>query len=249
MKGHCSAITVAPDVTLYHVGPALDHGPLPSIFYFALSGPDSLTLDPFNQFVQFMQGRMVRIFSMTLPAHENELPANNAMNVWAEEIGQGIDRLSPFLDSAQTAIHFAIKEKFIDPGKMAVAGLSRGGFIAAHLAAREPRFRSLLAFAPLTQLSKIKEFSHLQDHPLAHHFDLMRLAKQLSDRHTRLYIGNRDTRVGTRECFEFAMSLVEAKSEKSAQVELIVSPSIGYMGHGTSPDIFQQGAQWLTARL
>lgn len=249
MKNLCNALTVAPDVTLYHTGPALDHGPLPSLFYFAISGPDSLTLDPFNQPVQFLHGKMIRVFSMTLPGHENNLPATGAMAIWAEEMSHGIDRVSPFLDSIQLAVDFAIREKFVDPHKMATAGLSRGGFIAAHLAARDERFRFLLGYAPLTRLTRIKEYAHLQHNPLALSFDLTHLAEKLTDRHVRLYIGNNDTRVGTRECFDFAMSVVEHKKVRSSQVELFITPSIGQMGHGTSPEVFRQGADWITANL
>lgn len=231
MKNLCNALTVAPDITLYHTGPALDHGPLPSLFYFALSGPDSLTLDPYNQPVQFLHGQMIRIFSMTLPAHENNLPPADAVKIWNEEMAKGLDPISPFLDSVQLAIDFAIREKFVDPHKMATAGLSRGAFIAAHIAARENRFRFLLGFSPLTRVGKL---------------DLNHLAEKLSDRHVRLYIGNCDTRVGTRNCFDFAMALVEHKKQRTAQVELFISPSIGKEGHGTSPEIFQEGAKWIT---
>lgn len=246
MKTLCSALTVAPDITLYHTGPALDHGPLPSLFYFALSGPDSLTLDPFNQPVAALQGRMIRIFSLTLPGHENGLPATEAMSLWAEELAKGADRISPFLDTVQLAIDFAIRERFVDTAKMAAAGLSRGALIAAHAAARDERFRFLLGFAPLTRLSALKEFAPLKGHPLVHSFDLTHQAPRLSDRHTRLYIGNHDTRVGTRACFDFAMALVEHKKTHHApQVELIITPSLGRDGHGTAPETFQQGAAWL----
>lgn len=249
MKPLCSALTVAPDVTLYHTGPALDHGPLPSFFYFALSGPDSLQLDPYNQPVQFLQGQMIRIFSMTLPGHENQLPATNAMNLWAEDLSQGKNCVADFLDAAQQAVDFAVREKFAHPEKMAIGGLSRGGFIAAHLAALDPRFRILLGFAPLTRLSKIKEFSHQQNHELTDRLDLLHLAEKLSDRHVRLYIGNEDTRVGTNECYEFAMALVRHKKTRSAPVELFITPSIGQKGHGTSPEIFQEGAKWILKSL
>lgn len=244
----CSALTVAPDLALYHVGPALDHGPLPSFFYFALSGPDSLCLDPFNQPVQFLQGKMVRIFSLTLPGHENNLPPTQAIHLWAEDISKGKDLIENFLDQIAAALDFAIREKFADPSKIAFGGLSRGGFIAAHAAAREERARFLLLFAPMTQLGKAKEFDHLQDHPLVRSYDLARLSEPLCNRHVRLYIGNHDTRVSTRSSFDFTQSLTEKAVEKkirSPQIEMVISPSIGQMGHGTPPEIFRQGTDWL----
>ncbi len=249
MKTLCNALTVAPNITLYHTGPALDHGPLPSLFYFALSGPDSLTLDPYNQPVQFLRNHMIRVFSLTLPGHENELPASQAMTIWAEDLSKGKNCLADFLDAAEEAVEFAIRQQFVDPSKMAIGGLSRGGFIAAHLAAREERFRFLLGFAPLTRLNRIKEFASFQNNPFIDSFDLVHLAEKLAGRHVRLYIGNEDTRVGTRECFEFAMALVDHKKERMAPVELLMSPSIGQMGHGTSPEIFQQGVDWIAKNL
>lgn len=248
MKPNIAALQAAPDVTLYHSGPALDHGPLPSFFYFSLSGPDSLNLDPFNQPVQFLQGKMIRIFSMTLPGHEANLPATEALSVWASDFKKGLDPIGQFLDSAVTALDFAIREKFVDPGRLAVGGLSRGGLIAAHLAARYEKIRFLLGFAPLTKFHYAKEFSHLKEHPLVKSYNLENLSESLYDRHTRLYIGNCDTLVSTHSCFDFAMSLAakaEEKKIRSPQVELFIYPSIGRMGHGTPPEIFQQGADWV----
>src|SRR5262245_61042258 len=100
MKILCNALTVAPDVALYHTGPALDHGPLPSIFYFALSGPDSLCTDPYNQPVVFLRGKMIRFFSMTLPGHENGLSPNDALQVWADDFAKGINCLEEFFEKA-----------------------------------------------------------------------------------------------------------------------------------------------------
>lgn len=249
MKNRCNALNVAPDVTLYHTGPALDHGPLPSLFYFSLSGPDSLCLDPFNQPVQFLHGEMVRVFSLTIPGHENELPAKEAMKVWADDMQKGHNRIGEFLDQIQLAVDFAIKEQFANPKKLAAAGLSRGAFIAAHVTARDERFRHYVGFAPMTKLSAIKEFHEMRHNQIANGLDLIHLAEKLSDRHTKLFIGNEDTRVGTHHCFDFAMEIVKQKKGRSAQVELLIYPSIGQMGHGTPPEIFKQGANWLLSHL
>ncbi len=248
----CASISVAPDLSLYHVGPSLDHGPLPSIFYFALSGPDTLCVDPYNQPVQFLSDRMVRFFSLTLPAHENNLPPQQAIGTWAEEMGRGIDRLSPFLDAVQQCIEFAIHERFVDPHHLGVAGLSRGALIASHVAARDKRIRFILQFAPLTTLSTSKEFCSLTDDPLVRSFDAIHTAPFIYDRHTRLYIGNHDTLVSTRSCFNFCTTLVEEARKaqiSTPQIEMIISPSIGHKGHGTPPEIFQQGIQWLGSSL
>jgi esterase FrsA len=234
---------------LFHVGPALDHGPLPSIFYFALSGPDSLCLDPFNQPVQCLEGKWIRIFSMTLPAHEEGLSPHEALATWASDIAKGLDPLNNFFEEALRAIAYTIENKFADPHKLGIAGLSRGGFIASHLAAREKRFKAILQFAPLTRLPKGKDFEAVWNHPILQSLDILPLAKQLADRHIRFYIGNKDARVSTKACLDFVLALVEHSSLRSPQIELIMTPSIGQMGHGTSPEIFCQGAEWLAQCL
>jgi len=241
------AAEIAPN--LFHVGPALDHGPLPSIFYFCLSGPDSLTLDPINQPVQFLGKKWIRIFSMTLPAHEEGLSPDEALAVWAEEIAQGKDPLSEFFESALAAVEYTVRQKFADPHKLGIAGLSRGGFVASHIAAREKRFKAILQFAPLTRLSKGGDFAAIADHPLVQSLDVFHLAKHLANRHIRFYIGNKDTRVHTKSCLEFAMELTDHSTHRSPQIELIMTPSIGQWGHGTSPEAFRQGAEWLASCL
>lgn len=251
-KLSCCAITAGPDITLYHVGPPLDLGPLPSFFYFSLSGPDSLTLDPFNQPVQFLQGQMIRVFSMTLPGHECNLPPTGAMKIWADDFAKKSDPIDTFLNSFQHALNFAIHQKFVDPNKMAVGGLSRGGFVSLHAAARDERLKTVLAFAPITELYKVKEFSHLQEDPLVRSLNTIHLSRSLIHHHLRLYIGNCDTLVDTKSCFHFAMSVVEEANKyniRSPKVEFFLHPSIGHKGHGTPPEVFRQGADWIAACL
>lgn len=245
MKLTCTALEIPSAVTVYHTGPALEKGPLPSIFYFALSGPDSLTLDPYNQPVQFLQGQEIRFFSLTLPAHEEGLSPHNAISVWAEEMAKGVDLLHPFFDAVQKAVDYTVQQKLADPHKLGVMGLSRGGFIASHVAARDKRFQHMVQFAPVTRLEKAKEFHAMQGNSILHSLDLFTLAPEIADRNIRLYIGNKDTRVDTRSCFEFMEHLTQHAPTKFPPISLFINPSIGQYGHGTSPEIFREGAHWL----
>ena len=233
MKPNCSELQVKPGISLYHSGPSLGLGPLPSFFYFAISGIDSLTKDPFNQPVQFLQGEMIRVFSMTLPGHEPPLDPKNALDVWADDFKKGRDPIGSFLDAFQEALKFAIDEKFIDPNRISIGGLSRGGLIALHAAKREDQIKKVLCFAPVTVIEKVKEFKGM---------DLSAYnAPILSEKQIRMYMSNRDTRVGTRECFDY----LERSVKTSPKTELIIYPAIGYQGHGTPPEIFSAGARWI----
>jgi predicted esterase len=234
------------------IGPPLSEGPLPAVFYFALSAHDSLHLDPFNQPALFLSKYPLRIFSMTLPGHEDKLPATEALVRWAEAIASGENVISHFIDTVANTVEKLIKENAILPDQLAVAGLSRGGFIAAHAAANIPQFKSILAFAPLTSLAFAKEFHNIPHNPLVQALDLNAITEKLIDKHLRFYIGNRDERVSTDLCFQWIRKLTEAAYAhhiRSPQVELIISPSIGRQGHGTSPEIFHDGARWLLSEL
>ncbi|MCB1109580.1 MAG: alpha/beta hydrolase [Chlamydiia bacterium] len=221
------------DTHTFFVGPPLEEGPLPALFYFALSAKDSLQTDPFNQPVQFLSQLPLRIFSMTLPAHENDFPPEQAMDVWKEEKGRMI---LPFIERAKARIE-ALKPSIT---KCAVAGLSRGAFIACHVAAVCPEMSHILGYAPLTQLS------------YAPHLNLETLVPKLYNRSIRFYIGNHDTRVGTEHAFACIHALaIEANKQRvrNAPIEMIIGPSTGYQGHGTLPPVFQAGVDWLKQEL
>jgi hypothetical protein len=77
-------------------------------------------------------------------------------------------------------------------------------------------------------------------------------ADKLSQKILRFYIGNRDIRVGTKECFDLLQRATHTAYEtgiRSPPIEMIMTPSIGYKGHGTAPQSFQEGAEWLHQKL
>ena len=243
----CSALSITPGITLFYTGASLDKGEMPALFYFALSGKDSLCKNPFNQIVQFLSNEPVRIFSMTLPGHEPPLLPTEALRLWAEDFSKDNDVLTSFIDQVECAVQYTIDQGLVKRGKMAAAGLSRGGLIASHLVARIKEFRFLLEFAPVTDLEILKEFKG-KKFSLVEKLHVKHLSEKIWDRHVKIYVGNRDLRVGTRNVFDFVEELSNKAFKeglRTPQVELILSPSIGHMGHGTSPEIFKAGADWI----
>jgi hypothetical protein len=244
----CSTIPIPNGPPVYFTGPSLSFGKMPALFYFSLSGHASLCTDPYNQPVAFLSSRPMRIYSLTLPGHEQESHFTHAIKYWAEQIKQGNNIIQQFTEQVIQTTNYLIANGWIDAEKIAVAGLSRGAFIASHIAAQDPRIQWILGFSPLTKLTYASEFSSLQENPLAKSLNLQNLTNQLIGRQLRFYIGNRDVRVGTENCFEFISGLAEVSYNhevRSPPVELIINPSQGRHGHGTLPDVFQDGASWL----
>lgn len=224
------------DFDVWMSGPSLEEGPMPAIFYFAVTGEESLGLDPFDQPVRFLADQKVRFFSFTLPGHGQELKNAEAMQYWAEQLDQQRDFVTPFVNQAKQALD-ALQPHIT---KVASAGLSRGAFAATHFAANDERVSVVLGFAPLTAL--------LHDSPFARQFDLTHLVDRLTHRKIRFYIGNLDTRVNTDTCYTFIRQLALAAQKegvRSPTAELVIYPSIGHKGHGTPPEIFQSGVNWI----
>lgn len=237
--------------TVYFKGLPLEMGPLPAFFYFSLSGHDSLCLEPFNQPASFLQGDDLRIFSISLPYHDEE-NKRQVMKTWAKKFQEGHDFITPFIDSANQAIEELIDIDVIDGDHLAVGGLSRGSFIATHLAARSPRIKALLGFAPLTRLNVSASFREFLHAPLLDKLNIFHLMEPLQNTAVRFYIGNRDTMVQTTACFDFVRQLTDSIYDsgcRSPQVELIISPSIGHKGHGTPSERFKDGAHWIKTQL
>jgi len=248
----CSTIQVPHGPLLHFIGPPQSSGKLPALFYFALSGKASLCTDPYCQPAHFAASDHIRVFSLTLPGHEKEEHFTSAIQYWAEEIEKGHNIIEQFALSVVRAIDYLIENQWIEESSIAAAGLSRGGFIAAHVAAIDPRIKFILGFAPVTKLTEAKEFAHLHHNPLANALNLKHAIHQLIGRPLRFYIGNHDTRVSTNECFAFISALAEASFQqhlRTSPVELVITPSQGHQGHGTLPHVFQEGISWLKNKL
>lgn len=248
---HYSLDDSNPFLSTYYIGPSIEQGPLPALFYFALSAKDSLLLDPFNQPIQALSplahAGLIRIFSVTIPGHEGNLPKELAIKHWVDLILQGIDPISPFIRNLTLLIDDLLEKNVLVKDLIVCSGLSRGGYIATMLAAHHKLCNKVVGFAPLTRL-KSTEFDHLQSHPIVALLDLFNHLDSLSHTRIRYYIGNRDTRVGTQNAVDLITSLATIAHEKrikGSSFELIMSDSIGYMGHGTSEEVFLQGVSWI----
>jgi len=233
-------------------GPPLSEGSMPALFYFALSAEDSLCLRPYNRPAEYLANRLLRVFSVTLPFHKTSGEPQEALTHWVSSFAEGRNILAPFFEAVIKVIEKIAHLGYAAADQIGVAGLSRGAFIATHVAARCSLIKHILGFAPLTRLSKSRTFAESVRHSFLDALDIHHLISSLIGKNLRFYIGNRDHLVGTGSCFSFIEQLADASYEakiRSPQAELIIFPSIGFLGHGTPPEIFDQGAEWIGQKL
>ena len=216
------------DVDLFMIGPPLERGALPSIFYFALSAHESLDIDPYNQPALTLAHAGCRVFSFTLPLHHGTYArSKEAFETYLQLLARGQDPITPFLDRVEQKIRELETSGIISFQTTGLMGLSRGCLIAGLLSLRIPELRILQFFAPLIALDKFE------------------LPHELSDRTLRIAIGNKDLRVDTQKILRWTLDLLE----RGSPLELDLFPSIGWQGHGTPPEVFQRGALWLLGKV
>lgn len=238
------------DLTFSYFGPDLFWGAMPTVFYFTIDAHSSLVVDPFNQPVVPMLNHSMRVFSVDLPEHGSGLDPHTALSRWAISYENGQDILKEFLDKVCRFIDHLQHEQVIDH-RLGALGLSRGAFIAAHLAAICPKIKHIVGFAPLTDLTKAKEFQELPQN-INLPKPISTIKEGLLDCSIKFYIGNHDTRVSTERAITTIMDLChmhQAHSHKSPPVEAVIYPSVGHMGHGTPPQIFEAGSLHILQKL
>lgn len=118
----------------------------------------------------------------------------------------------------------------LDAKKAYVVGQSRGGYVAATCAAYDQRLTALALIMPVTDLTRLSEFSGYDPGP---DFRLGQYRPELITRAILVRIGNDDPRVGTDAATEFARQM-------GATLRIIDSP-----GH----DVPEDGSttEWLLA--
>ncbi len=235
------------NLDIEYLGPPIDEGEAPTVIYFSLCAKESLSLDPFNQPAKFLKNKNFRVFSITLPGHGKNYDKYKAMQYWAEHL----EELLNFIQNAKKVVDHLVETKIAKPNNIGVMGLSRGGFIAAHLATH-PHVKAALGFAPVTDLNSLNEFQNHPSDRILEKLSLDNALDSLINKKVRFYIGNRDIRVNTASAFNFISQVAEAAYQeriRSSNAELIVGPSIGQYGHGTSPQTFDDGASWLEKQI
>jgi hypothetical protein len=217
---------------LSFVGPDLSI-PCKTVLYFSLSKEDSLQTKPFCNPVEMLVALGVRVLSATLPFHEKNAKPDNIKSLW----GAHTDLIKKYLDEIELSL---LELKGLIPEKIGVMGLSRGAFIASHLAASIPQVTTALGFAPLCHLEGDESL------------DLSNLASKLTKKQLRFYIGHKDTLVQTDLVLTTFTNFIDAAKKNKIEspfIDCVVKPSVGRDGHGTLDSTFKEGALWIEANL
>lgn len=223
--------------------------PAATLFVFAGGVEDSLKRTEFNKIGQLLLDKGILCVSVDIPCHGKDSLPNEPTSLqgWRSRLEKGPSLTGEFAKRASAVLDHLVKEGYTDPKRVAAAGTSRGGFMALHLAAAEPRIGWVIAFAPVTDLRVVTEFAGMEKNQAIRDVDLAQHVGKLAGRHIWLCIGNNDLRVGTDEVIDFTRKLVRATKDKSpVPVEIHVMPTLG---HAIHPTAHEEAARWLQDRL
>lgn len=223
--------------------------PAPTLFIFAVDLETSLESTDFASVGHALAKQGFLLVSLDVPCHgkDREEGEPEGLTGWRARIERGGDPVSAFTARASKVLDYLIGEGYTDSQKVVACGTSRGGFIALHFAAAEPRVLCVAAFCPLTDLLALREFDGMQHHQATRAFNTVHLSNRLANRGVWVRIGLDDERVGTDNAIALTRRIVEAAAVQGLQpnVELHVAPPVG---HGVPPNAHEAAAAWILAQ-
>lgn len=210
--------------------------PAPTLFVFAAGLEDMQKQGYFSEVGRRLARHGFLYVALDPPCHgEDSKPGEPPqLRGWRHRVETGEALIAPFTAHATAVLDHLVKEGYTDAGRVAACGTSRGGFLAFHFAAAEPRVKAVAGFSPVTDLLALSEFHGLEKPEVAKALALETLAPKLAGRAAWLSIGNDDQRVSTDAAVTFMRRLTAAgvaarKDPKQAvPVELIVGPAVGH---------------------
>ena len=173
---------------------------------------------------------------------------------WRDRLENGEEFLADFLKKTSSVLKHLIRKRVTDPERIVAFGPSRGGFLALHFAAVEPRIGTVVAFAPVTDLLALREFQGTAHEAAARSLDVMALAPKLAGRRIFIQMGHNDLRVGGRHAIDFALRLMKLSPDHMKPLQgiwsgdalkLVITPSENPNGHTTYDGAHHDAADWI----
>ena len=224
------------------------HAPAPTVFFLGKAIEDTLDSTYVQEAFETLGPRILKV-SLDTPCHgaERRPGEPTSLSGWRYRLEQGDDIAADLVRRATATLDYLIEQRYTDPTKVAVFGISRGGLMAFHLAAADSRVGPIAGFSPVTDLLTLHELSEMQHDERARVLAAVRLADKLYRHPIWITIGNTDHRVGTERAIEFTQRIIETSEAHGLvpPIELRVLPA---KGHSTPDGAYGQAARWLLAQ-
>jgi alpha-beta hydrolase superfamily lysophospholipase len=206
---------------------------------FAGERETSLLKEPYCKAAKAFVQNGHRAASFDLPGHGDRVDQfGKSIGSFKNAFVAGTDVFANFVEDGRAVISECLRRGLAKPGKIIVAGTSRGGYMALRLLSGDDRVVAGAGFAPVSDWRMLTEFATVKDRADVADLRLANFAKRMAGRHVYLAIGKSDERVSTEACRELHCALVSAKS----LVEFNLTDD---KGHTMGAAGYEKGAQLL----
>lgn len=225
--------------------------PAPTLFIFASDIKATLDNPYFRQCGDALAALGYLCVSLDLPGHGTDQREGEpgSLGTWRTRSDGGEDFIAPFTARVRGVLDHLIATGATDPARVAACGTSRGGFMALHLAASDPRIKAVAAFAPVTNLMALREFNGASNTEHVAGLSLLANAEKFAGRSLWMVISDRDDRVSTDDSIAFARraTVVSLEKTQAADVTFLVLPEP--KGHTTPEGSPEMAAAWIAEKL
>jgi dienelactone hydrolase len=224
----------------------------PSPTLILLSGliPDSFTKTNFLRAGEILGPKGYLCVSIELPCH-GSFAQQGYSNLagGGKRAAEGDDFVAEFNARMKKVIDYLIEQKMTDPDKIVSTGTSRGGFLAIRYAAFDKRVKAAVAYAPVADLRKLKEFEVAKDVASVDAMSLEAHVPELVGRPVLIFIGDRDDRVGTDSVIAFARKLSAAAQKAGVPSEVELHVVSEPRGHSLPAGVERPATNWIVNAL
>ncbi|HJN16066.1 MAG TPA: prolyl oligopeptidase family serine peptidase [Armatimonadota bacterium] len=213
---------------------------------FAADQDTSLLTIPYCLPAQHFLAHGHRAVSFTLPSHGTRVDAfGEGIAGWRNAFMAGEDPFSTFVAEARALIDECMRRGWVRPGRIAVSGTSRGGYVALRLLAADPRIAAGAGFAPVTDWRDLTEFSADREREDVAGLRLSQMAADMADRDVFAAIGRNDDRVSTLSCRTFIEHLRRLGATTSDGSDRVRYVETDDEGHSLADRWYAEGAEFL----
>lgn len=205
----------------------------------------SLFKDPYSLTARAFLKQGHRVLSFDLPCHGERVDKfGKWINGFRNSFIAGTDPFEIFVEDGQAVITNCINRGLATPGKIAVGGASRAGYMALRLLAADTRIAAGIGMAPVTDWRQLSEFAPVRERGDVADLQLTHFVKQMIGKHIYLAIGKNDNRVGTDACRDFYRVLKKTQADAKCDVSSVRVKLTDDPGHSVNSG-YQEGIEFL----
>jgi dienelactone hydrolase len=239
-------------LTIRVLSPEADHmAKEPALLLtFATDRNTSLTTRPYCLSAEYFLANGHRAASFDLPAHGDRVDQyGGQISGMRNAFVAGVDPFAMFAEDGKAVIDECIHRGLATAGRIAIAGTSRGGYMALRLLAADSRIAAGAGYAPVTDWRDLTEFAEDKSSDGVAGLRLSNFVSGMAKKHVFVAIGRTDTRVSTKSCEQFVAALKAAIADASQAEKLVSFQLTDDPGHTLGPKWYGMGREFLLKSL